>query len=205
MSSNLIDIIHARHSVRVFDSNVKISREELQEMLNIAILAPSSSNLQPWRFIVIQDEATKKELRAIAYNQSPVETSSAVIAVIGDTEMYRNVETINKSNYDAGNIDLENMERLNKSVNNVYPNASYEDRSNIASFDSGLVSMQIMLLAKQYGYDTVTLGGFDKNKFADKFKLSKRYMPLVLIAVGKAAAPHFKSTRLPLEDITTYI
>jgi nitroreductase len=203
--TTLTDIIRDRHSVRKYDPTFKIAREEIEEILSEATLAPSSSNLQPWRFIVIDDQETKKELRQIAYNQEPVETSSAVIAVLGDKEMHKNIEKVYRSNFEAGFMDEANMNRLIESANNTYPHAPEEIRKNIASFDAGLVSMQLMLLAKAKGYDTVPMGGFDKQKFIEKFQVSDRYMPIVLIAVGKAAAPAFKTTRIPVKDIVEFI
>lgn len=202
---DLSTIIRERHSVRKYDSTVKIKREEIEEILNEAILAPSSSNLQPWRFIVIDDQETKKELRSIAYGQEQVETSSAVIAILGDKEMHNNIEKVYKSNYEAGFMSEESMNHLIKSANSTYPHASEEIRKNIASFDAGLMSMQLMLLAKAKGYDTVTMGGFDKVKFNEKFNISDRYMPIVLIALGKAAAPAHQTTRIPLKDIVEFI
>ncbi|WP_404330110.1 nitroreductase family protein [Mesobacillus maritimus] len=201
----LNDIIRDRHSVRKYDPTFKIAREEIEEILTEATLAPSSSNLQPWRFIVIDDQETKKELRQIAYNQEPVETSSSVIAVLGDKEMHKNIEKVYRSSFEAGFMDEANMNRLIESANNAYPNAPEEIRTNIASFDAGLVSMQLMLLAKAKGYDTVTMGGFDKQKFIEKFQVSDRYMPIVLIALGKAAAPAFKTTRIPVKDLVEFV
>lgn len=202
---NLSTVIRERHSVRKYDPNYKITKEEIEEMLNEAILAPSSSNLQPWRFIVIQDQETKKELRAIANNQEQVETSSAVIAVLGDTEMYKNVEKVYQSAYAAGFIDEAIMNRMIEGTNKLYPSAPVEARANIASFDAGLISMQLMLIAKAKGYDTVPMGGFDKQKFKEKFNVSDRYFPIVLIALGKAAEPAFQTTRLPLEEVASFI
>jgi nitroreductase len=202
---SLSEVIRERHSVRKYDPNYKISRDEIEAILDEAILAPSSSNLQPWSFIVIDDEETKKELRLIANNQEQVETASAVIAVLGDTEMYKNVERVYESSHQAGFIDEQSMKRVIESTNNTYPHASFETRANIASFDAGLVSMQLMLIAKAKGYDTVTMGGFDKQKFAEKFNISKRNIPIVLIAIGKAAAPAYKTTRLPLKEKIEFI
>jgi nitroreductase len=201
----LNDIIRERHSVRKYDSTFKIAREEIEEILTEAVQAPSSSNLQPWRFIVIDDQETKKELRQIAYNQEPVETSSAVIAVLGDKEMHKNIEKVYRSSFEAGFMDKANMHRLIESANSTYPHAPEEIRGNIASFDTGLVSMQLMLLAKAKGYDTVPMGGFDKQKFIEKFQVSDRYTPIVLIALGKAAAPAFKTTRIPVKDIVEFV
>lgn len=201
VSKSLSEVIKERRSVRKYDSTYKISQEEINDMLKEATQAPSSSNLQPWRFIVIQDQEVKKELRAVANNQEQVETASAVIAVLGDKEMYKNVEKVYRSAYDAGFMDETNMNRLIEGTNKTYPFASEEVLKNIASFDAGLVSMQLMLIAKNRGYDTVPMGGFDKEKFVKMFNIEDRLFPIVLISVGKAAAPAFNTTRLPLEDV----
>ncbi|MFF2754818.1 nitroreductase family protein [Psychrobacillus sp. NPDC058041] len=203
--TNLSEIIHERKSVRKFNPSYKISQEEIETMLTEATLAPSSSNLQPWRFIVIQDQDTKKKIREYSFNQEQLETASAIIAVIGDTEMYHNIDEIYNANLEAGYIDKVNVELQIQNAKSAYPNAPVEARLNIASFDAGLVSMQLMLIAKAKGYDTVPMGGFDKNQFAEAFKLDDRYVPLVLIALGKAAAPAYGSTRLPLEKIATFV
>lgn len=202
---SLSTIIRERHSVRKYDPNYKISQKEITEILNEAILAPSSSNMQPWKFIVIQDEETKKELRAIANNQEQVETSSAVIAVLGDIEMYKNAEKIHRSAYEAGLIDEGTMQRAIENNIKLYSSASEERRMNIATFDAGLISMQLMLIAKARGYDTIPMGGFNKQKFMEHFEVSERYFPAILIAIGKAAAPARRTTRIPAEDIVKFI
>jgi nitroreductase len=201
VTKSLSEVINERHSVRSYDPTYKISKEEINDMLIEAAQAPSSSNLQPWRFIVIQDQEAKRELRAIANNQEQVETSSVVIAVLGDKEMYKSVEKVYSSAFEAGFMDETNMNRLIDGTNKSYPLAPVEVLKNIASFDAGLVSMQLMLIAKDRGYDTVPMGGFDKVKFVEKFNVSDRFFPIVLISVGKAAAPAFETTRLPLEDV----
>ncbi|VDG89510.1 Putative NAD(P)H nitroreductase yodC [Lysinibacillus sphaericus] len=201
----LSEVIHARKSVRKFDSEYQIAPEVIEEMLQEATLAPSSSNLQPWRFIVIQDDQAKKKIKEFSFNQEQMETSSAIIAVIGDTEMYHNIDEIYLSNLKAGNIDEVNVQRLIDNAKALYPSAPTDARLTIAAFDAGLVSMQLMLIAKAKGYDTVPMGGFDKAQFAKEFNLEDRYVPLVLIALGKAAAPAYGSTRLPLEKITTFV
>lgn len=203
--SNLYTIMNARKSVRVYDPNFKISQQELEEIIKEATSAPSSSNLQAWRFLVIQDEKTKVELRAIANNQEQVETSSAVIAVLGNAEMYKKVEQIYTQNVAEGHMGEDIKERTIKNTHQTYPYASLETRKNIATFDAGLISMQLMLIAKEKGFDTVTMGGFDKEKFAKKFELPEHIFPIALIAIGKAAAPAFGSSRLPLDEIVQFI
>ncbi len=201
----LTELMHERKSVRTFDATATISKEEIEEMLTEATSAPSSSNTQSWRFMVIQNQDTKKKIKEFAFNQQQIETASTIIAVMADTEMYHNIDEIYQSNFEAGNIDKVNMENQINNAKALYPNAPKEVLLNIAAFDAGLISMQLMLIAKAKGYDTVPMGGFDKQQFSEQFNLESRYVPLVLIAVGKAAAPAYGSTRLPLEKIATFV
>lgn len=198
-------LIHERKSVRKYKENVVIPHEDLQTLLQKAITAPSSSNMQPWRFLVIEDQQVKKELRPIANNQEQVETSSAIIAVLGDLEMYKNTEKIYNTNFEKGYMSREIANFMIESSLSLYGNLPVEVMKNIVHFDAGLVSMQIMLLAKDMGYDTVPMGGFDKVKFAEKFNLPQNEIPILLIAIGEAAAPAYGSSRLPLEQIVRYI
>jgi len=194
-----------RKSVRVFDPNATIAKEEIAEMLKLATIAPSSSNLQSWSFIVIQDPEVKKELQIIANNQVQVGDSSAVIAVLGNIDAYKKVEQIYTQNVAEGHMDESIKDRTIASTNAVYPTIPREARMNIAAFDAGLVSMQLMLIAKEKGYDTSTIGGFDKVKFAERFDLPGDQFPIVLIALGKAAAPAYGSSRLPLDEVVRFI
>ncbi|UPW85363.1 nitroreductase family protein [Lysinibacillus sp. Ag94] len=197
--------MHDRKSVRKYEANYKIPQSDLEELLVIATTAPSSSNLQPWRFLVIQDEEVKKELRLIANNQEQVETASAIIAVLGDTAMYNNVEEIYTKNVELGYMDEATKNMMIENSLKIYSNLPTEVLKNIATFDAGLISMQIMLLAKDMGYDTVTMGGFNKEAFAKHFALKDNLVPIVLIAIGKAAAPAYGSSRLALNDIAKFI
>lgn len=198
-------VIRERRSVRKYDPNFTISQEEIMDILKEATFAPSSSNLQPWKFLVIQDAESKKDLRGIANNQEQVETSSAVIAVLGDTEMYHNAEQVYQSAFEAGLMDKEIAERMIENSTKMYSAASKEVRTNIATFDAGLISMQLMLIAKARGYDTVPMGGFNKQKFIERFDIEDRYFPAVLIALGKAAAPGRETTRIAAEDIVRFV
>ncbi|WP_050614900.1 nitroreductase family protein [Bacillus testis] len=198
-------VVHERRSVRKYDSSYKLDRALLDEILEEATLAPSSRNLQPWRFIVIQDQELKKKIRSCAYNQEPLETASAVIAIIADCEMYHNALKIYRSKFDQGLMDEVTMQRQIDGIEQLVPHTSFATRLNIATFDCGLVSMQIMLGAKARGLDTVPIGGFDHEQVTEALDLdATRYEPILLLPIGKAEQPGFETTRLPLSDIVDY-
>ena len=93
-SADFYEVVRARRSVRHYDPEFKLSREELKSLLAEAVLAPSSSNLQSWRFLVIDGEEQKEKLLPIAFNQKQVVEAAAIIAVLGDVEGYKRADEI---------------------------------------------------------------------------------------------------------------
>ncbi|GAB6155084.1 hypothetical protein JCM17380_38350 [Desulfosporosinus burensis] len=57
-----------RRSIRKYTQN-PVSDELVYELLEAARLAPSGTNHQPWRFIVVRDQVAKQQIQAAAYNQ----------------------------------------------------------------------------------------------------------------------------------------
>ncbi|MDF9842431.1 MULTISPECIES: nitroreductase family protein [unclassified Paenibacillus] len=197
-------VIRERHSVRKYDPSWNISDEEIKAILDDAILAPSSSNLQPWRFIVITDPELKEQLLPIANNQQQVVDASATIAVIGDIEAYRNAEKIWEYAEAAGYVTAEVGAAMAKRSRDGYSSLPVQKLKEIALIDGGLVSMQLMLAAKAKGYDTVPMGGFHPAKFRELFNIPERYETVMLIALGKAAAEGRSTARLPLEEVVQW-
>ncbi|KKO52472.1 nitroreductase family protein [Paenibacillus sp. DMB20] len=197
-------VIQERHSVRQYDPTVKISREEMKEILADATLAPSSSNLQPWRFLVIDEQELKEKLYPIANNQEQVLQASAVIAVLGDTKWYEKGEKIYNLSQEAGYMTEEVKQRFIHTAENIYANMNDSVKESIIDVDAGLISMQLMLIARARGYDTVPMGGYNKAKFMEEFKIPSHYRSVMLIAIGKAASEARPTVRLPLEDVVSW-
>lgn len=76
-------IMTGRRSVRVYDETYKIPHEEMLEMIKEATTAPSSVNMQPWRFVVAESEEAKEILRPlIRFNTRQNDTSSAMVMIL---------------------------------------------------------------------------------------------------------------------------
>ena len=65
----------------------------MHEILKATAQAPSAWNLQHWKFLVFQGEDVQNDY-PIAYNQQQILDASAVVAILGDLEAYKNVEPV---------------------------------------------------------------------------------------------------------------
>ena len=79
-------IIFERRSVRAYDSSRKASKEQLEDILDAAMHAPSAMNKQPWHFVVATtEESVKKIMQIHPYCESLADAGTAII-VCGNTE-----------------------------------------------------------------------------------------------------------------------
>ncbi|MCS7464909.1 nitroreductase family protein [Paenibacillus doosanensis] len=198
------DVVRERRSVRHYDPSVRLTHEQIKELLQEAALAPSSSNVQPWRFLVIETEELKAKLLPIAFNQSQVTEAAAVIAVLGDTEGYKKADEVYGEAARRGFMPEDRAQSFAERTISMYGALPKEILHKIIHTDGGIVSQQLMLVARAHGYDTVPMGGYDAAKLKEAFGISDRYIPIMLIALGKAAEPGHPTTRLPIDDITFF-
>ena len=196
-----------RRSIRKYDPNIKISKEEMTLMLEEATRAPSSMNMQPWRFVVVETQEGKEKLRPILYgNQLQLETSAAMILIFTDLKKYLLAEKIYDKAVASGLMPIEVRERQLKNINQMMQTVSDDAVEKGGLIDSGLVAMNLMHIAREHGYDTCPIGGFKHDQLARAFNLDEhRYKPVLILSIGKKAEEGYPSVRLDVDDITTWI
>jgi nitroreductase len=193
-------VMEARHSVRKYDPNAEIPREDLNEILRLAATAPSSWNLQHWRFIVVTDRAKKEQLLPIAYGQQQVADAFATIIVLGDLEADKSARPVYDEALAKGYVTEQVRETLIGQIEGAYRNNPQFARDE-AIRNASLASMQLMLAAKAKGYDTCPMGGFDRDALIQALNIPPRYVPVMMITVGKASVPAYPTSRFGLDQL----
>lgn len=206
INNNFSDITYNRKSIRVYDENVKISHEEMLEMIQKATIAPSSVNMQPWRFVVVESPEEKQKLKPlIRFNTRQNDTSSAMILIFGDMECYEYGEAIYNQAVTEGKMSPEVRDQQLAAIIPYYKNFTRAEMNDVVKIDSSLAAMQLMLVARSYGYDTNPIGGFEADQLAEAFGLEKeRYVPVMILSIGKALEEGYNSIRLDAKELTTF-
>ncbi|MCT1577025.1 nitroreductase family protein [Oceanobacillus kimchii] len=204
LNNDFVDVVKGRRSVRHYDENVKISREELSEIISEASLAPSSANMQSWRVVVVDTPEGKEKLKPLVrFNTLQNDTSSAMLLIFGDTESYLYAEEIYNTAVQQGKMPAEVRDSQLETILSLFPTLSKEMKVEIAKIDSSLFAMQLMLVARAHGYDTNPMAGFEADQLAKAFDLDEeRYAPVMMISIGKAKVEGYESVRLGADQIS---
>ncbi|QBQ63180.1 nitroreductase family protein [Actinobacillus indolicus] len=194
----LIDAIKQRKTIKMFQSGVQIPREEILEIIELAQLAPSKANLQPWRFVVVDDNEQKKQLvDKVAFNGPPCDSASAVIFILADLHYEKLLDDVLDHSIASGCLHQNFRQNSFNFLMGVHNSLTPQEIRDQVLIDSSLVAMQLMLAVKEKGYDSHAIGIFDRHAVLNVLEIDpERYAPVMLLAVGKAAVPALPSARL---------
>lgn len=174
------DAIKKRRSIKSFDINHKITKDEITKILESAILSPTSYNIQNWRFVTVTNQELKDKLSELSHGQKQVSEASLVIILCAD---------LNSWNKDPQrywkNIPEESRNVLVDSLKNSYREKPQQQRDE-AMRSCGMAAQTIMLAAKSMEYDTCPMKGFDYEKVGKLIKLPDDHVIAMMVVVGKA-------------------
>ena len=196
-----------RRSIRKYDPNIKISKQEMTEILKKAMRAPSSMNMQSYRFFIVESKEAKEKLRPVLYgNHLQLDTSSAMICIFTDLKKFDLAEKIFNKAVAAGLMPEDVRDKQLRNISNMVDNLSESSIEKTGWLDAGLMAMQLMHIARDHGYDTCPIGGFKHEEIADALGIDKkRYKPVMLLSMGKKDEDGYPSVRLDVDDISHWL
>jgi len=194
---NTFDAIRERRSVKHYDPNHRLTDEEINQLLSLAILSPTSFNIQNWRFVLVKDPEIRKEIRVAAWDQCQITDASLLLVICGDLKSWMK----NPAQY-WKNAPKEAQDFLVPAIGPFYEGKEQLQRDE-AMRSCGITAQTIMLAAKSMGYDSNPMIGFDPQKVAEIINLPKDHVISMLMVIGKQTKPAMpRGGQLPLDNVT---
>jgi nitroreductase len=184
----LAQAIQERRATPSFDGT-PIPAEDLRQILDAGLHAPSGYNMQPWRFVVVQSAEQKKKLRAASYNQGKVEEASAVIVACGDADGWRKDLELMLAQGREGGMPEGYAAQAETSVPNYLSSFNTTQMQGWLNKMVMLAFTHMMLMAEVMGYDTAPMEGFEQDKVHEALRLPLSYWVVALLAVGHVKGP----------------
>jgi nitroreductase len=203
--------VESRRTIRDFLPDA-IPQETLDRCLDAARLAPSSSNLQPWEFVIIRNPELRQAANAACLDQMPAKTAPLLIALVTHRDTWRRNRDeilrvfagrgpLRKSNetyyrrlipliYTAGPFGvLGPLKRLFSWAGSFFkPTPNLMSRSDLrvmAHKSTALAAATFMLAMRAEGYDTCPMEGFDPWRAKALLGLPRGAEVNMFLAVGK--------------------
>jgi nitroreductase len=190
-----ITAIKERRSVKHYDNAHEMSEPEIDALLKLALLSPTSFNMQNWRFVVMTDPEKRAAIQAAAWNQAQVTEASITILLCANLNAHE----------DAGRYWVHApqsvQDMLVPMIAPLYQNNA-QLRRDEAMRSIGIAAQTLMLTAKSMGYDSCPMIGFDPEKVAEIIELPENHVIGMMLTVGKALKDaNVRSGQLPYDEV----
>lgn len=187
----LSEVVISRRATPSFDGS-PIPDDILAKIIKAGMEAPSGSNVQPWRFVVVRDAEQKKRLREAAMNQPKVEEASAVIVFCGDLNapLSDAIDAVLAESEKHG-FDKEKNQKAKESLRKTFTSppgnamgyspdyAVWVNRHTMIAFTT------MMWTAETLGYDTAPMEGFYEDKVKSVLNIPDGVRVVALLGIGK--------------------
>lgn len=207
----LLEKLKWRYAAKAMNGE-EVSQEKMDNIIEAASLAPTSSGLQPFEIIDITNPEVKEKIKAIAWNQSVV-TDCSHLLVFAAWDTYTE-DRINKM-FDLTNeirgFKNEGWENYRQMLLSSYPQKDAEENFNHAAKQAYIAFSQSMTAAAFQGVDTTPIEGFDPAELDKILGLKEKGLgSCVMLAVGYRDEENDWLAKLPKvrksrEDLVTIV
>ena len=185
------DAIEQRRAARSFRPD-PIPQEILAEIFRLGVRSPSGYNLQPWRFIVVREQANKEKLRACAFDQRQVTEAPVVLICCGDRRVNQTdyIESIIQLGKDAGGVNDAFADYMRQAIPQLFEyKPCFESMEAWTNRHTMLAVAHLAIAAKSFGVDTCPMEGFVSAQVKEAFNLPEDVDVCCLLPMGYAAEP----------------
>ena len=205
-----LDAIYGRRAIKVFDS-IEIPDALREQILGAACLAPSSFNMQPYKFYWVQSAENLASVAGLCVGQKPAETASALVVVIADLKSLPATTQSQLAWMRAGDFSPEKIDHYERTAKigrilfargplqsfaafkwvlfrllNVWkimgmPPLFQKDQFKWAVKSTSLACQNLMIAAEALGLNTCPMEGFDGRRLCRLLGLSRRQHEIVMV------------------------
>lgn len=190
----------ARVSIRKY-TDQPISKQELEEIIQLAGKAPSAYNVQPWRFIVVTNPETKLKLQEATYGQTQVGSSAALIVLSSDIKdaLHHLPEALHPG------MPAERRAELSATIHGMFEAMGPEASEAWGRGQSYIALGYLLLVLESKGLGSSPMLGFDPEQVKEILGISGHAHIPALIAVGHKNEDGFPQHRNPLSTILRFV
>lgn len=206
-------VVSSRRSVRKFD-DTPIPDDVLQDCLDMALLAPNSSNLQPWEFHVVRSPDLKRSLAHACLGQNAARTAQVLVVAVARLDTWKEhcdmmlthwpdesvpkvvrnyYGRVAKVYYDQGLFNILGLGKralaMVTGLSRPVPRGpfTHADMKVWAAKTVALGAENFMLAMRAHGFDTCPMEGFDACRVQKLLGLPSDAFTVMVIGCGKRA------------------
>lgn len=200
-----------RYATKKFDNTKKVSKEDLEKLLDVIQLSASSYGLQPYQVHVVENKEVREKLHAAGYEQPQILDATYVLVFSACTQLdeaYLDAYIANIMK--TRNMSKEDLAGMKEMIMNTVISQPEKVKTEWAKRQAYIALGNLLSAAAFYEIDVCPMEGFENEKFDELLGLQDKNLTSAVIAtIGYRHADdglqHAKKVRKPKEELFTRI
>ena len=204
---SLIENLKWRHAVKAYDSSKKVSSEDLNKILEAARLAPTSSGLQPFRIIVVENQELKEKMVRGALNPEVMKDCSQVLVFAAwNSYSDEKIDKVYDHHTDVRDLPRGRFGSYTDQIKELYNGQTPDEHFAHTARQTYIALGLAMAQAAEIKIDSTPAEGFSNEVVDDILGLKELGLRSVtLLYLGyrdseKDYLSHMKKVRIPMEE-----
>ena len=204
---NYLEILKFRHACKIFDENKKIGAGEFDFILEAGRLSPSSTGLEQWDFLVVQNKELREKIKAVSWNQVQITSCSHLVVILAK---------IKEVKVGSSYIDKMIARRADKNIEAAAARQKFFLLSNFKNDDEltfqwsheqcMIAATNMMNAAASLGIDSCPMEGFDRHALNEILGLDESEKRVaIVVPFGYRLNPQPEKYRRQRSEVVTWI
>ena len=205
-----LEIMKFRHACKIFDENKKIGKADFDAILQAGILAPSSTGLEQWDFLVVQNKALREQIREKSWNQPQITSCSHLVVILAKIKEFKAggtyiAEAINRRSFASEEKRASALKFYEDAISRIFKNDD-EAIFHWSHAQCMFAALAMMNEAAIRGIDSCPIEGFDRAALGEilDLKWNERRVAL-LVPFGYRVNPQPQKIRRSMDDVVKWI
>lgn len=192
---SVAEALQQRRSIRRFDTEHRMSDEEFNYLMEHVRLSPTANNIQNWRFVRVADAALRQAIRGVGNDQAQMTDASELLVFCYHEKAWQESP---ERYWAEAPPEIARMVLGNFAPYFSQPGVEHEEGLR----SCGMAAMSTMLLAKEMGYDSCPMTGFDFDAVARIIGLPENHRIALMVAIGKRTQEAWpRAGQLPFSEV----
>ena len=207
---NYLEILKFRHACKIFDESKKISAGEFDFILEAGRLSPSSTGLEQWDFLVVQNKELREKIKAVSWNQAQITSCSHLVVVLAK---------IKEIKFGSSYVDKMIARRADKDPEAIAARRKFYNDFLLSNFKNDdeltfqwsheqcmIAATNMMNAAASLGIDSCPIEGFDRHALNEILGLDESEKRVaILVPFGYRLNPQPEKYRREISDVVKWI
>jgi nitroreductase len=201
------EILDFRQACKIFDEEKKITSEDLKFILEVGRRSPSSFGMEPWKFLVVQNQQMKEEIRPLCWNQPQITTCSDLVIILAKIEDVKPENNYVKTMFQRRPLPQEKIDAYVELYAKHLQDTMKSD-TNILAWSARqcyIALANMMSAAASIGIDSCPIEGFEKENLEKLLQIdTKKYQVAVIMPLGYRINEQSEQLRLSFEEVVEF-